>query len=103
MAVDVGMWFERFVIIVSSLSRDFLPANWAYFTPTWVDLCTLAGSFGLFFTLFLLFIRAMPIVAMAEVKSVMPQAGLEHAGHRGIGDYWGDAPEDPAEMKEEQR
>ena len=66
--VNVGMWFERFVIIVSSLSRDFLPSSWGYFRPTAVDLMTLAGSFGLFFTLFLLFCRYLPMVAMAEVK-----------------------------------
>ena len=53
--VNVGMWFERFVIIVTSLSRDFLPSSWGYYKPTWVDLLTLVGSFGLFFTLFLLF------------------------------------------------
>jgi molybdopterin-containing oxidoreductase family membrane subunit len=72
--VNVGMWFERFVIVVTSLHRDYLPANWAMFVPTWVDLGMLAGSFGLFFTLFLLFCRFLPMVAMAEVKTVMPQA-----------------------------
>jgi molybdopterin-containing oxidoreductase family membrane subunit len=68
------MWFERFVIIVVSLHRDFLPGSWGTFVPTWVDLGMLAGSFGLFFTLFLLFCRFLPVVAMAEVKSIMPQA-----------------------------
>ncbi len=72
--INVGMWFERFVIIVTSLSRDFLPSSWGMFWPTWVDLLTLLGSFGLFYTCFLLFIRFLPMVAMAEVKSVMPQA-----------------------------
>ncbi len=72
--VNIGMWFERFVIIVTSLHRDYLPASWGYFTPTWVDLCILLGSFGLFFTLFLLFCRALPAIAMAEVKSVMDPA-----------------------------
>jgi len=90
--VNIGMWFERFVITVTSLSADFLPASWDYYTPTWVDILTFVGSFGLFFTLFLLFVRFLPIVAMAEVKSVMPQAGLEHGPHRGLGDYWGDTP-----------
>jgi molybdopterin-containing oxidoreductase family membrane subunit len=74
MAVNVGMWFERFVIIVSSLSQDFLPSSWGVFTPTWVDLLTLAGSFGLFLTLFLLFCRYLPMVALAEVKTVLPHA-----------------------------
>lgn len=74
MAVNVGMWFERFVIVVTSLSQDFLPSSWDYYRPTAVDLLTLAGSFGLFFTLFLLFCRYLPMVAMAEVKTVMPHA-----------------------------
>jgi Ni/Fe-hydrogenase subunit HybB-like protein len=92
MLVNVGMWFERFVIIVTSLSRDFLPSSWGYFKPTYVDLLTLAGTFGLFLTLFLLFLRYLPMVAMAEVKSVMSHAGLDQKGHRGQGDYHGDIP-----------
>ena len=72
--VNVGMWFERFVIIVTSLSRDFLPSSWHSYTPSYVEVLTLMGSFGLFFTLFLLFCRFLPMVAMAEVKSVLPQA-----------------------------
>jgi molybdopterin-containing oxidoreductase family membrane subunit len=69
--INIGMWFERFVIVVSSLSRDFLPSSWGYFTPTAVDVLTFVGSIGLFMTLFLLFLRFLPIVAMAEVKGVM--------------------------------
>jgi len=69
--VNVGMWFERFVIIVTSLHRDFLPAAWGMFRPTWVDLLTLAGSFGLFLTLFLLFVRFLPMISMSEVKAMM--------------------------------
>jgi molybdopterin-containing oxidoreductase family membrane subunit len=96
--VNVGMWFERFVITVTSLSRDFLPSSWGYYKPTWVDLLTLAGSFGLFFTLFLLFIRFLPMIAMAEVKSVMPQAGLERGPHHGHGQYWGEIPHQHEEI-----
>ena len=70
--VNIGMWFERFVITVTSLSRDFLPSSWGYFAPTLVDILMFLGSFGLFFTLFLLFCRYLPMVAMAEVKSVLP-------------------------------
>ena len=73
MCVNVGMWFERFVIVLS-LEQDFLPSSWAYFTPSWVDWAMLVGSFGLFFTLFLLFIRFLPVIAIAEVKTVMPEA-----------------------------
>jgi molybdopterin-containing oxidoreductase family membrane subunit len=72
--VNLGMWFERFVIVVTSLNRDFLPSSWHYFSPTWVDVLTLLGSFGLFFTLFMLFCRYLPQVAISEVKNVMPQA-----------------------------
>ena len=66
--VNVGMWFERFVIIVTSLHRDYIPSSWAMFYPTWVDIGLFIGSIGVFFTLFLLFIRVLPSVAMAEVK-----------------------------------
>jgi len=77
-AVNIGMWFERFVIVITSLSRDFLPSSWGYYKPTWVDIWTLIGSFGLFFTLFLLFLRFVPMVAMAEVKAIMPEADPHH-------------------------
>ena len=72
--VNVGMWFERFVITVISLHRDYLPSSWGYFTPTWVDVMTFVGSMGLFLTLFLLFLRFAPMVALSEVKGVVPQA-----------------------------
>jgi molybdopterin-containing oxidoreductase family membrane subunit len=78
-AVNVGMWFERFVIICTSQSRDFLPSSWGYFIPTPFDYMTLCGSFGLFFTLFLLFCRYLPMVAMAEVKAAHPDAHAAHA------------------------
>jgi len=90
MFVNVGMWFERFVIVVTSLSRDFLPSSWGMYAPTWVDLLTLLGSFGLFLTLFLLFLRFGPMIAMAEVKSVMPHGGLDIGPHHGHGQYWGE-------------
>ncbi len=76
--VNIGMWFERFVIIVTSLHRDYLPSSWSYFKPTWVDICTFIGSFGLFFTLFLLFMRFLPVIAISEVKGVTPQADAHH-------------------------
>ena len=68
--VNIGMWFERFVIITTSLHRDFLPSSWAMYSPTWVEVVTFIGTFGLFFTLFFLFIRFLPGIAVAEVKSV---------------------------------
>ncbi|TVR03360.1 MAG: hydrogenase [Deltaproteobacteria bacterium] len=72
--VNIGMWFERFVITVTSLHRDFMPSSWGYYSPTFWDVATFIGSFGLFFTLFTLFVRFLPIVAIAEVKTVMPEA-----------------------------
>jgi Ni/Fe-hydrogenase subunit HybB-like protein len=72
--VNVGMWYERFVIIVQSLHHDFLPASWGQYHPTWVDWLQMVGDFGLFFTLTLLFIRFLPMIAMAEVKGVLPMA-----------------------------
>ena len=72
--VNVGMWFERFVIIVVGLHRDFLPSSWGRYLPSYVEVLTLVGSFGLFMTLFLLFCRFLPMVAMAEVKAILPVA-----------------------------
>ncbi len=69
--INVGMWFERFVIIMTSLSRDYLPASWASYSPTLIEIATLVGSFGLFFSLFLLFARFLPMIAMGEVKGVL--------------------------------
>jgi Ni/Fe-hydrogenase subunit HybB-like protein len=69
--VNIGMWFERFVIIVTSLHRDYLPSSWAMFYPTWVDVSVFIGSIGIFFTMFLLFIRVLPSVAIAEVKLLL--------------------------------
>ena len=78
--VNIGMWFERFVIVIT-LHRDFLPSSWGYYSPTIVDLCTLLGSFGLFFTLFLIFLRFIPMIAISEIKGVMPQAKVPHEKH----------------------
>ncbi len=69
--VNIGMWFERFVIVVTSLNQDFLPSSWALYIPTWYDWGIIFGSFGFFFMFFLLFVRAMPALAMSEVKGVM--------------------------------
>ncbi len=80
--INIGMWFERFVIIATSLHRDFLPASWGYFRPTWVDIGTFVGTIGLFLTLFLLFIRFLPAIAVSEVKGVLHhQISTEKGGH----------------------
>jgi len=79
--VNVGMWFERFVITVTSLSRDFLPSSWAYYTPTLVDGAILLGSFGFFFTWVLLFSKTLPVVSIAEVKAVIDGSQPSHEEH----------------------
>jgi len=75
---NIGMWFERFVIIVTSLHRDFLPGSWGMFYPTWVDIWTFIGTIGLFLFLFLLFMRFLPMIAISEVKGVLPEADPHH-------------------------
>lgn len=78
--VNIGMWFERFVIIVTSLSRDYLPSSWGMYTPTIYDFGILIFSFGLFFTNVLLFVRTLPAVSIAEVKAVIDGAQPSHKG-----------------------
>jgi molybdopterin-containing oxidoreductase family membrane subunit len=70
--VLVGMWLERFMIIVTSLHRDFLPSSWGMFKPTIWDYLTFAGSIGLFFFMFLLFIRLLPMISISEMRALLP-------------------------------
>jgi len=85
--INIGMWFERFVIIVTSTHRDFIPASWGTFSPTIWDMGIYIGSFGLFFTCFMLFLRFVPMIAIAEVKGALPHAHPSHGhGHGGHGD-----------------
>ena len=77
--VNIGMWFERFVITVTSLSRDFLPSSWGYFRPTLFDGLMFFGSFGVFLSLFLLFCRFLPTIAMSEVKGIL--SATAHSNH----------------------
>ncbi len=86
--VNIGMWFERFVIIATSLHRDFLPASWDYYTPSIVEVSIYVGTMGIFLTLFLLFAKFVPMLAIAELKGVMPGAqpshhGDDHSAHNG--------------------
>lgn len=74
MCVNAGMWFERYVIIVTTLERHLTPGSWRTFSPTWVDIWTFVGTFGLFMMLFLLFLRFLPVIAIGEVKGVLPQS-----------------------------
>ncbi len=75
--VNIGMWFERFVIIVTSLHRDYLPSSWVMYSPSWVEISMFIGSLGLFFTLFFLFAKFLPVIALAEVKSIYKTSSEE--------------------------
>ena len=74
MCVNAGMWFERFVIIVTSIAQDFLPGAWDFYHPSTVEIWTFVGTFGLFMGLFLLFLRFLPCIAVFEVKGVLPES-----------------------------
>ena len=78
--INIGMWFERFVIIATTLARDYLPSSWSYYSPTWVEIGIFVGTLGIFFTLYLLFTRVAPVVAIAEVKSILKTAGDQYTG-----------------------
>ncbi len=97
--VNIGMWFERFVITVTSLSQDFLPSSWGYYSPTFWDVITYIGTFGLFFTFFLLFLRFLPMIAVAELKGAMPQAD-PHNYDEETGEYVEPTVEIPEPRKE---
>ena len=75
--INLGMWLERFVIVVTTLARDFLPSSWGMYYPTFWDFATYFGTIGLFLTLFFLFIRFVPMIAMFEVRTLLPQAKVE--------------------------
>ena len=78
--VNIGMWFERFVIIVTSLAQDYLPSSWGHYSPSTTEILTFIGTFGIFLSLFLLFMRFLPMIAISEVKLVTPEADPHH-GH----------------------
>jgi molybdopterin-containing oxidoreductase family membrane subunit len=83
--VNVGMWFERFVIIVTSLYRDYLPSSWAtYYTPTIWEIGFYLGTFGLFFTCYFLFSKFFPVIAIAEIKHILKRSGESYKEHMGI-------------------
>jgi molybdopterin-containing oxidoreductase family membrane subunit len=79
--INIGMWFERYVIIVSSLSNDYVPWAWGILNPTWADWGILAGSFGWFGMWFLLFAKNFPIVAIQEIKEMIPMPRLRGGHH----------------------
>lgn len=78
--VNIGMWFERFVIIATTLARDYVPSSWSYYSPTWVEIGIFIGTLGLFFTLYLSFTRVAPVVAIAEIKHTLKSGGDQYVG-----------------------
>ena len=80
--VNIGLWFERFVIIVTSLHRDYLPSSWTMFSPTFVDIGIFIGTIGFFFVLFLLYARSFPVVAQAEIKTILKSSGETYKKNR---------------------
>jgi Ni/Fe-hydrogenase subunit HybB-like protein len=87
MCVNVGMWFERFVIIVTTLARMFLPGDWAYYRASPVEIMLFVGTIGMFLALFLLFLRFLPCINIAEVKWTLPEADPHHDDHHDHPDH----------------
>jgi molybdopterin-containing oxidoreductase family membrane subunit len=86
MCVNMGMWYERYVIIATTLERHMTPGSWGEYSATWVDQWTFIGTFGFFMMLFLLFLRFLPVMAIGEVKGVLPQSDphFDDHGEKGI-------------------
>jgi hypothetical protein len=80
LVVNVGMWLERFIIVVTSLHRDFLPTSWGMYYPTKWDWATYVGTFGLFLSLLFLFIRFLPVISIFEMRTMLPQAEVAEEG-----------------------
>nr|WP_247672522.1 NrfD/PsrC family molybdoenzyme membrane anchor subunit [Aquimarina sp. MMG016] len=101
--VNIGMWFERFVIIVTSLHRDYLPSSWTMFSPTFVDIGIFIGTIGFFFVLFLLYARTFPVIAQAEVKTILKSSGEKYKKLREAGiDHRDELPKVKAEVTKEE-
>ncbi|WP_299895832.1 NrfD/PsrC family molybdoenzyme membrane anchor subunit [uncultured Aquimarina sp.] len=101
--VNIGMWFERFVIIVTSLHRDYLPSSWTMFSPTFVDIGIFIGTIGFFFVLFLLYARTFPVIAQAEVKTILKSSGEKYKKLREAGiDHRDELPKVEAKVTSEE-
>ena len=77
--VNIGMWLERYVIVITSLHRDFLPSSWGMFNATFWDWSTYIGTIGLFLTLLFLFVRVMPVISIFEMRELVEEHGSDHA------------------------
>ena len=76
--VNIGMWFERFVIIATTLARDYLPSSWSFYVPSIVEIGIYVGTLGIFSTFYLIFVRVAPVVAIAEIKHILKSAGDQY-------------------------
>jgi len=76
-SVNIGMWLERFIIVVTSLHRDFLPSSWGMYSPTMWDWFTYLGTMGLFVTLLLLFLRFLPMISIFEMRTLLPESKVK--------------------------
>lgn len=85
------MWFERFVIIATTLARDYLPSSWSYYSPSWVEIGIYLGTLGLFFTCYLIFARVAPVVAIAEIKHILKSSGDQYAGDNAVHHHDGES------------
>ena len=85
--VNIGMWFERFVIIATTLARDYLPSSWSFYVPSWVEIGIFTGTLGIFFTLYLIFVRVAPVVAIAEIKAILKTSGDQYTGANAVHDH----------------
>jgi molybdopterin-containing oxidoreductase family membrane subunit len=79
--VSIGMWLERYIIIVVSLHRDFLPSSWGMYTGTVWDWATFLGTIGLFLSLLFLFIRFLPMISIFEMRTMIPEAKVDEEAH----------------------
>jgi len=99
--INIGMWFERFDIIVINLSRGHLPSTWSQFSPTFIDISIFLGTIGFFFVLFLLYARTFPVIAQAEVKSILKSSGDNYKRARDTGETLPKSKPEPVVVKEE--
>ena len=81
------MWFERFVIIATTLARDYLPSSWSFYVPSLVEIGIFIGTLGIFFTAYLIFVRIAPVVAIAEIKHILKFAGDQYAKPNAVTTY----------------
>jgi Ni/Fe-hydrogenase subunit HybB-like protein len=84
LVVLCGMWLERYVIVITSLHRDYLPSSWGMYSPTVWDWSMFLGTIGLFFALMFLFIRFLPMISIAEMQTLLPESRVQHDDHAGV-------------------